>query len=61
MRYETDELEGALKLAPERNTDDLFISKTRDQDDSFKFALFITDSNQHYEVKQIMQKNWSVL
>lgn len=44
--YQTLELEDAIRAADERNRDDLLVPKTKDRDDSFRFSLLTTYSNQ---------------
>lgn len=44
-----------------RNRDDRLVIKPKIQDDSFKFSFITGYSNQHYDIKKIMQKHWKVL
>lgn len=59
--YDDNELEVAFRSALDRNKDDLLIPKLRSQDDSLKFSFVTTYSNQHYEIKKIMQRHSKVL
>lgn len=45
----------------DKNTEDLLVPKTKKVNESFKYSLITTYSNQHYDVKKIIQNHWNVL